>query len=163
MGAEVHCKNTNHQRDSDLEIIQSLQQQNTELALFIPKTPNSTDESMDQTPVHLMPPAAAEVLVNSSSEPKQKQNRSHNPKRLKSSVLFVVDSVDDFKVTKRLGIIWITRATSKVISPAEVPADATWLSKNISVLKIEVTTTSTRGGVHLGLGRTRGVELPSLS
>ena len=134
MGADVRSTNTIHQHDLNLEISQSLQRLNSELTAFAPETQDSTDAMDPQDPLHLMPHDADEVLVESSSEPKQKQNRPHNHKRFKSSVLYVVDSVDDFKVTKRLDIIWDTCTTSIVLSPAEVPAGATWLSKNNSVI-----------------------------
>ena len=109
-----------------------------------------------------MPPIQpAEVLLISRSDQKQKQKRPHNPKRFKASVMFVVDSVEHFDVTSRLGIIWDTCATSSVLSPAEVPHDATWLSRANSVMygmgdgaatvqgEVELLVMSTYGGCRL--------------
>jgi hypothetical protein len=128
MGAEVRDKNTTRQSDESLDL---------ELEALIV----AVDQLIHDCPNGPMPPIQpAEVLLNSSTVStvstvsKQKQKRPHNPKRFKASVTFVVDSVEHFDVTSRLGIIWDTCATSSVLSPAEVPHDATWLSRANSVM-----------------------------
>jgi hypothetical protein len=131
MGAEVRDKNTTRQSDESLDL---------ELEALIVAVDQLIHDCTNAPMPTIQP---AEALLNSSTVStvstvsRRKQTRPHNPKRSKASVMFVVDSVEHFDVTSRLGIIWDTCAAcapSSVLSPAEVPHDATWLSRANSVM-----------------------------